>query len=43
MTYLLTLDNGKTAYISASSARQARIVWERAHNEKIVSIRVCHE
>lgn len=42
-TYAITLENGKIEYITASTAKQARIVWERAHNEKIVSVKACKE
>ena len=41
-TYAVKTEDGATHFIVASSARQARIVWERAHNEKIVSVNVCH-
>lgn len=40
-TYAIKTDNGKTVYINATSARQARIVFERANNEKIVSVAIC--
>lgn len=42
-TYAITLQNGKVEYITASSSKQARIVWERAHNEKIASIKLCKD
>jgi hypothetical protein len=42
-TYAVKTEDGATNFIIASSARQARIVWERAHNEEIVSVNVCHE
>ncbi len=42
-TFAITLESGKIEYITASSAKQARIVWERAHNEKIVSVKACKE
>ena len=42
-TYAITLVNGKVEYVTASSAKQARAIWERAHNEKIVSVKVRRE
>lgn len=41
--YAVKTEDGKIHYINASSARQARIVFERAHNEKIISVNVCKE
>ena len=42
-TFAITLETGKIEYVTASSAKQARIVWERAHNEKIVSVKACKD
>lgn len=41
-TYAVRTES-KTHYIIASSARQARIVFERTHNEKIISVNVCRD
>jgi hypothetical protein len=42
-TYAIALENGKIEYVNASSARQARIVFSRTHNERIVSVKVCRD
>lgn len=42
-TYALTLDNGKIAYITAPTRKQAVAIWTRANNEEIVSIKLCKE
>ena len=40
-TYALTLNNGNVTYVTAPTRKQAVTIWTRAHNEEIVSIRLC--
>jgi len=42
-TYAIKTEDGKTHYIVASSAQQARAVFLRTHNDVIVSVNVCSE
>ncbi|MES2942903.1 MAG: hypothetical protein V4772_08545 [Pseudomonadota bacterium] len=42
-TYAIKLATGNIVYINAVSARQARIVFARANNGVIESVKVCRD